>query len=369
MSDFLVVGGGAIGLSLAWELAQRGQEVCVVDQQQVGRATSWVGAGIFPPPKVNDLHDPMERLRTHSHELHVEWSQRLLAETGINTGLTRCGGLYLARKPGEAVALRVEMSQAAADGVALVELTRAETVTREPNLASIADDIEAAFFLPDEMQLRSPRYLQALYAACEKAGVTFHPNLEIERVSIKGNRVTELVTVAGETLTATHYCICGGTWSAKLLEPLGICLPVEPWRGQLVLWKTPEPLVQHIVNEGLRYLVPRRDGHLLVGATVEDVGFDDQTTEAAIDELCQYATELLPDLAGIRYEKAFAGLRPKTPDGHPFMDRVQGITNLSLSAGHYRSGLHLSPISAVFMADLLLQDNPPLDPAPFRINR
>jgi len=369
MDDFLVVGGGAIGLSLAWELARRKQRVCIVDQQEMGRATSWVGAGIFPPPKVRELHDPMERLRTRSHELHQEWSQRLLADTGIDNELRRCGGLYFARKPGEAVALRVEMSQASADGVEVLELSKSQLVQHEPRLVSISDDVDAAFFLPEEMQLRSPRNLQALQAACVREGVVFKPNVEATALCVDEDRVTGLRTQAGETLTANNYCICSGTWSAKLLEPLGICLPVEPWRGQLVLWKTPEPLVKHIVNEGLRYLVPRQDGHLLVGATVEDVGFDDQTTEEAVDELCKYAVELLPELDGKGYEKAFAGLRPKTPDGQPFMDRVPGFANLSLSAGHYRSGLHLSPVSAVFMADLLLEDEPPFDPTPFRINR
>lgn len=368
MYDFLVVGGGVVGLSLAWELAQRKQRVCVVDRQETGRATSRVGAGIFPPPKSGAIHDPLEQLRTQSHALHVEWSQRLLAETGVDNELRRCGGVYLARQVGEAAALRVEMLQAAEDGVQSEALSRQSLVEREPKLVSIADDVLAAYYLPDEMQLRSPPHLRALRAACEKVGVEFRIHVEVSRLEMKSEKVAALQTNQG-LLTANKYCICSGPWSAQLLEPLGVCLPVEPWRGQLLLWKTPQPLVSHVINEGFRYLVPRADGYLLAGATVEDVGFDCQTTDEAVTELREFSERLLPELGERKYEMAMSGLRPKTPDGLPFMDHVPGVANLSISTGHYRSGLHLSPICAVFMAGLLLDDIAAIVPNPFRLNR
>jgi glycine oxidase len=124
-----------------------------------------------------------------------------------------------------------------------------------------------------------------------------------------------------------------------------------------------------VVNEGFRYLVPRIDGHLIVGATVEDVGFDSRTTEDAIDELREYSCQLVPALRNETVKQTWAGLRPKTPDGIPFMGRVPGYTNLSVATGHYRSGLHLSPATAVFMRQLLLDDKTDIDPAVFRLNR
>lgn len=368
MFDFLVVGGGVVGLSLAWELARRKQRVCVLDRQQMGRATSWVGAGILPPPRIKAKHDAMEQLRVTSHLLHQEWSARLLAETGIDNQLLKCGGVYLARRAGESVALQVEMQQASEDGVRCETLSRSDLIARESRLQSIAEHVRAAYYLPDEMQLRSPLHLRALVAACEREGVELRPELEANSLQLKSNRVAGVATSQG-LLQADNYCLCCGPWAAHLLEPLDIRLPVEPWRGQLILWKASEPMLSHVVNEGLRYLVPRADGSLLAGATVEDVGFDCSTTDDATRELMDYTVQLLPELANRRPEHSWAALRPKTPDGHPFMGRIPGISNLSVCSGHFRSGLHLSPASAVFMTQLLLDDVALVEPSPFRIQR
>lgn len=368
MFDYLVVGGGVIGLSLAWELGRRKATVCVVDRQHIGRATSWVGAGIFPPPKTGATHDPLERLRGTSHRLHREWADRLRQDVGVDNGLRRSGGIYFARRAGEAAVLKVEMTQAADDGVECIRLTNQELIAQEPRLRSIADQVKAAYFLPDEMQLRSPHHLQALAKACKQVGVQLRSDTDALELLVQSDCVVGLRTNR-ETITSKNYCICGGPWAASLLKPLGICLPIEPWRGQLLLWKTQEPLVSHVVNEGFRYLVPRDDGHLLVGATVEDVGFDAGTTDAAEAELTAYSLELLPALSDYRPVATWAGLRPKTPDGLPTMGKIPGMANLSVSGGHYRSGLHISPASAVFMADLLLDDGPPPESNPFRLHR
>lgn len=368
MRDFLIVGGGVIGLSIAWELARSGKQVCVVDRQQPGRSTSWVGAGIFPPPQLGAQHDPLERLRSISHDLHVEWSERLLAETGVDNELRKCGGIYVARRAGEAAALRVSMQQHADDGVEVIEWSSDDVVAHEPNLAQLAQQIKVAFWLPEEMQIRSPLHLQALLLACRQLGVEILPDVEVHRVETLGEQVTGLQSSAGK-LTASEYVFCGGPWAPELMESLDILLPVEPWRGQLILWKTDPSLLSSVLNEGFRYLVPREDGHLLAGATVEDVGFDCQTTDEAISELKEYSCSLLPQLRDYEVTQAWAGLRPKTPDGVPFMGRVPGFDNLSLATGHYRSGLHLSPVTAVFMRQLLLQDTTDLEAMAFRMNR
>lgn len=368
MSEFLIVGGGVIGLSVAWELAGRGKRVTIVDRRQPGRATSWVGVGILPPPLAKATHDPLEQLRTASHELHVEWSERLLAETGIDNELRECGGIYFARSKAEAASLRVATQQAESEGVLANELSMEQLVKLEPELESIADQVSLAYHLPKEMQLRSPRHLKALIRGCEQRGVQFRANVDVQRTLVENGRVTGLESSAG-VLTADEYIFCGGTWSASLLEPLGISLPIEPWRGQLLLWKTERPLFRNVINEGLRYLVPRLDGHLIVGATVEDVGFDASTTEEATAELMAYSRSVVPELSDAEIVDTWAGLRPKTPDGLPFMGRVPGLDNLTVAAGHFRSGLHLAPVTAVFMTRLLLDDAASLDTEAFRILR
>ena len=367
--DFLIIGGGVVGLSVAWELASRGQSVCIVDRQEFGRATSWVGAGIFPPALAEAKHDALEQLRHASHQLHVDWSQRLATETGIDNQLRKCGGIYIARDAGEAASLRVSMQLAADDGVVVEEFSISELIAAEPSLEPIATEIKLAFRLPNEMQLRSPRHLKALTEACRKSGVAMMPNTPVTSLRVDGERVSSIETDTSASLSAREIVLCCGPWIPELLAPVGFNLPVEPWRGQLILWKTKTRLVTHVINEGFRYLVPREDGHLLAGATVEDVGFDLTTTDDAVEELRAYSCSLVPALEQYEVARAWAGLRPKTPDGLPFMGRVPGFENLSIAAGHYRSGLHLSTGTAVFMADLLLHDTPPTNALAFRLSR
>lgn len=367
MHDFLIVGGGVIGLSIAWELAGRGARVCVTDRAQVGRGASWAGAGILPPPKRLAKHDPVEQLRSVSHDLHSEWSAQLQADTDVDNGLHRCGGVYFARQAGEAAALRVEMLQNQTDGVECEAIDVPELSVLEPRLQTNA--VRAAFLLPEETQIRPPRHLKALVAACELRGVTLLSNSNVRRIRLDQERAVGVTLADGQELTAGGVCLCGGTWTAQLLEPLGVKLPVEPWRGQMILWKTPKPLLSHIVNEGYRYFVPRPDGHLVVGATVEDEGFVCENTDQAIAELRAYSCELLPALKDQSIVMVWAGLRPGTPDGRPFLDWVPGVQNLAVACGHYRSGIHLSPATAKFMSQLLLDDSCDFDLAPFRISR
>ena len=357
-----------IGLSIAWELSRRQKRVCVVDRQGLGKATSWAGAGILPPPLIGAKHDPLEQLRSYSHSLHIDWQDRLRRETGIDNGLRSCGGIYFARTAGEAASLRVTMLQATEEGVQVEPIPNGDLVARFPALNSIASSVAAAFYLPDEMQIRSPRHLQALVTACAQQGVELCPDADVDSVIVQGSDAIG-VRSKSTSIEARETILCGGPWTADLLQPFEFVLPVEPWRGQLILCKTEAPIISHVVNEGYRYAVPREDGHLVVGATVEDVGFDGSTTEEAIADLRAYSIDLFPQLQHQDVIKSWAGLRPKTPDGNPFLGRVPGYHGLSVAAGHYRSGLHLAPATAVFMADLLLQDTTFIDKHPFRLNR
>ncbi len=369
MHDFLIVGGGVVGLSLAWELSRRDQHVLLVDRQRPGTATSWVGVGILPPPQTLATHDSLEQLRALSHRLHPQWSKQLCDETTIDNELIRCGGLYVARGVGEAVSLRAAMQQAQEYGVRVEELAINDLVRYEPALAEVAqENVKTAFRLPDEMQLRSPRHLQALERACLRNGVEIRANVRVQEIEVAHGKTVSVRTDAG-TLGAGSYILATGVWTKPLLEPLGYHVPIEPWRGQVLLWKTTEPLLSHVVNEGFRYLVPRVDGHLLAGATVEDVGFDCETTEEAIAELREFSCSLLPVLRRETVARVWAGLRPGSADGLPYLGWVPGLENLAVAAGHFRSGLHLSPAPAVVMSQLLLGEKPEVDLGPFRLNR
>ena len=365
MFDTLLIGGGVIGLSLAYELVQRGQRVCILDRSAVGRATSWAAAGIFPPASTTST-DPVERFCDFSNRLHEQWATQLRADTGIDTGYRQCGAVYVARNDALALELRASAAMARSRGIRFEELSDREVSNLEPALRTA--DLCAAFLAPDESQLRSPRHLKALEAACAKRGVQMITDAEVTDFVLDGGQIRGVRTLAG-VFQAERYCLTSGAWTAALTSPLGLNLILKPIRGQIVLLKLPRPPLTRIINEGPCYLVPRDDGRVLVGSTMEDVGFDTNTTSAAIDELICFAKSLSPALSDAVVEARWAGLRPGSADGNPYLGQVPGLSNAFVAAGHMRGGLHLSTGTAVVMAALLCGERPELDLAPFRVDR
>ncbi len=363
--DVLIMGAGVIGLSLAWELANRDQRVLLVDSGQAGQA-SWAGAGILPAAATTGIRDPYESLKALSHQLHAQWSERLRAATGIDTEYNRCGGLHVARSPAEAATLAANEFWWQEHGIRSQLLEPAELKALEPHLKA---DFRAAWRLPDECQLRNPRHLRALSVACQKMGVQLREDDAVVKLLTDGKRVTGWLTAQGAVLTADNYCICSGAWARQSLDELKIPNGILPVRGQMVLFRGPRPLLGQIVNEGNRYLVPRRDGRLLAGSVEEEVGYVCETTDIALQGIQDWATELLPALKQCSVEKTWAGLRPGSFDGLPYLGLVPTTENLFLAAGHFRSGLHLSCGTAVVMADMIEGRPDRFDVTPFRVGR
>jgi len=369
MQDCLIVGGGVIGLSLAWELATAGLSVQVIDQAEPGREASWAGAGILPPAATSSALHPYDRLRALSSELHPRWAAKLLEATGIDNGYRRCGGIYIARTAGEAAALAAWAGATAAEGIAVERLAAAALGEFEPALMTAhRPPFRGIYRLPAEAQLRNPRHLKALQVACVQAGVVIRPRLGMIGFKHRGDRVIAIETTSGD-LSAGTYCITTGAWTARVLEPLGITPKILPMRGQMILFHCPLPPLTHVINEGSRYLVPRDDGYVLAGSTEEEVGFDKRNTEEAIADLSTFACELVSALTTASIERTWAGLRPATLDGMPYLGPLPGLTNAFLAAGHFRSGLYLSPATAVVMSQLIRGERPAIDLRPFHVGR
>jgi glycine oxidase len=180
--------------------------------------------------------------------------------------------------------------------------------------------------------------------------------------------VEGLKTTAG-LLRAEQYCITAGAWSQALLARLRIRSGILPIRGQMLLYACEKMLFAHVLNEGNRYLVPRDDGRVLVGSTEEEVGFDKRTTPLALADLQAFATDLVPALKQAKLEQSWAGLRPATFDAFPYLGRLPGLKNAYVAAGHFRSGLYLSPGTAVVMSELLRGEPPQIDLAAFNAAR
>ena len=366
MHDVLIIGGGVIGLSLAWDLARHGQSVQVIDQGEPGREASWAGAGILSAAVRRAGQHPYEQLCGLASELHPRWAAELQAATGIDNGYRRCGGLFLARTPGEAAALAAWAGTLCEEGIEVQRLTAERLAAMEPQLASAG--AKACFLVPNEAQLRNPRQLQALLKACERAGVAVTSNAAAVQPVVAAAEITAVESSAG-SFRARQYCFTAGAWTGQLLARLDIPVGIVPIRGQMVLFRCAAPPLGHIVSEGSRYLVPRGDGRLLAGSTEEEAGFDKRTTPEAIAELMHFARSLVPSLAGAEVERTWAGLRPGSFDGMPYLGRLPGLSNAFVAAGHFRSGLFLSPATAVVISQLLRGETTEVNLAPFRVGR
>lgn len=373
-TDVLVVGGGVIGLALAWELAERGRKVTLLEAGQVGRAASWAGAGILPPTARHGTSDPYEQLRAMSHFAHPKWAERLRELTGIDTGFSRCGGIYLAATAAEAATLAANRGWWLEHGIEHESWSVAELLRREPGLGQIdqaselLQQLRAVWYLPDECQLRNPHYLQALAAACRKRGVVLVEDSPVTDIQLDSPGSIQVIGPQ-HSYHANQVCICSGAWAQRLLSGLQIANGIMPVRGQMVLYRCDGPALNSVVNEGHRYLVARRDGHLLAGSIEEEVGYAIETTEEGIAQIRAWAERVMPLLKQQPVERTWAGLRPGSFDGFPYLGPVPGFENLFVAAGHYRSGLHLSCGTAMVMANVMQGQPNEIDLHSFRIGR
>lgn len=372
MDDCLIIGGGVVGLSLAWELAGCGLQVHVVERGQFGREASWAGAGILPAARRSPGGTPLEQLSALSRRLHAEWAERLTADTGINTGFRVCGELHVARTAEAVARIDQEARQWEAADMLVQRPSVDDVLRREPALidrvgvpgAMHKSSILSAVWLPEAAQIRNPRHLQALVQACQQRGVRLTSDATVEDVAIQGERLEAVITSAGR-FTAERFLLSAGSWTEALLARLGHSLPLKPIRGQIVLMKLPHPVLSCVVHEGPHYLVPRDDGRVLVGSTLEDVGFDKRTTQEALAELTMFAHAIVPALRQAEIEKTWAGLRPGSALPNPLIGPLPNYDNVLVAAGHFRWGLYLSPATAVLLRQFILGEKPEISLAEF----
>jgi glycine oxidase len=360
MADVIVIGGGVIGLTSAWELAGRGLKVTVLDRQQPGSEASWAGAGILPPAYFGPPEHPLALLSQATHPLWPQLSDELREQTGIDNGFRQCGGINFP-PDGDAATLAEEIRLWERAGAMVEALDTGAVRSLEPSLSPQSGP---GYLLPRTWQVRNPRHLQALLVACVRRGVEIRSDECVTEINRSGGRVTGVLTQS-DCIASDSVLVTAGAWTAGLLSELGSVRSIEPIRGQMVLLWTPAPILSHVIECGPRYLVPRPDGRLLVGSTEERAGFEKRNTPAGIGGLMDFAIRMVPTLGQARFEQAWSGLRPHPTGDVPLMGSLPGIDNLYVAAGHFRAGLHLSPITARVMGQLITGEPTDVDLAPF----
>ncbi len=364
-SDVVIVGGGVIGLSIAYRLACEAIAVTVLDRGGVGREASWAGAGMIPANTERLFTNPTAELRSWSAVLYPDWSEALLEETGIDNGYRRTGGVDVAFTVEEENDLRSMAGRWKSEGIVYERLAPSEFGRVEPALNHA---LRVAYFLPDRAQVRNPRHVRALAVAAAKRGARLRPGVGVRGFETSGHQIIGVRTSEG-LIPCGQVVVSAGAWTGELLERIGISAPTPPLRGQIVLLKSDRPILKRIVEHGSNYLVPREDGHVLIGSTEEDVGFDTRTTALGVRGLIDEAFRLCPALAAAEVEKAWAGLRPGSIDTRPYIGPLPGFANAFVAAGHKRAGIQLSPATAEVMTDLVLGRPPRIDLSTFHPGR
>ncbi len=359
MTDVTIIGGGLIGMLTARALAKAGATVTIYEKGEIGHESSWAGGGIISPLYPWRYADAVTELARWGQQRFEALAAELKAETGVDPEYLHSGLLLLDIDEAE----RLQAEQwAERFGYRIELLDRSAIHALQPNLGKTS---EHALWMPTVAQMRNPRVVRAVRKSLEQLGVEIHEHAAVEEIVTEQGRVSA-IRVAGDTIAASQVVVAGGAWSGELLKGQGMELAVEPVRGQMLLFRAEPGLLQQIVLAGTHYLIPRADGRILAGSTLERVGFDKATTEQGRDELYTFATALLPKLADYPIEKQWAGLRPGSPDGIPFIGPCAAAEGLYVNSGHFRNGVVTGLASAQLLADLLLGHSPILDPAPYR---
>ncbi len=328
----MIVGGGVVGCTTAMELVSRGYRVTVVERNQIAAQTSgessWAGAGIVFPLLPWSYGDDVNALALEGAKLYPQVNAQLLDKTGIDSELTTSGML-------------IKSIDAPAPAIAWCQKNQFD-------YQMIGDDL----LLPTVQQVRNPRLLQAL-----KQWLILHDVKLIEGTQLvpiqESANLTTWQTTTGEVLEADLFVVTSGAWSFELLKETAANIQIKPMRGQILLYQLAAGTLPHIIYQDGFYMVQRRDGFLLAGSTLEDVGFDTAVTQTAKQEMQAKAEAILPALKGAVIHKHWSGLRPGAPENIPTIARHPTIENLYLNTGHFRYGVTMAPASARRLADLL----------------
>jgi glycine oxidase len=358
--DVAVVGAGVIGLAVAWRAARRGLKVVVLERaERPGARTSSVAAGMLAPiSEALASEEPLMRLGLASVRAYPDFVAELAAASGLDPGYLRCGTLLAARDRDEAESLDRELALRESLGLPVQRLRSSEARRLEP---ALAPTLRLALDVPDDHAIDPRKLTAALAAALIAAGGELRTNAAVTELTGAGERVTGVrLTDAGDTITAEHVVMAAGVWSQHVEGlPEDARVPIHPVKGQILRLHDPTGpgLLTRVVRFTGGYLVPRGDGRYVLGATMEERGFDLSVTAGAVFELLRDAFELLPSVTELVIDELSAGLRPATPDNAPAIGPGK-LPGLHWATGHFRHGILLTPITAQIVLAGIIGEHP-----------
>ena len=365
VADVVIVGGGIMGSSIALRLAQRGIGVTVIERGIPGAEASSAAAGILGAQMEAEGPGPLLDLSLRSRALYPALAVELREATGVDVGFDRSGVLAVAFDDADQAELDARRAWQAARGLRVQALSGDEARALEPALAPA---VRGALAFPEDAQVNARELARAFSQAAAAAGARFLGGRYVRRVVVEGGAAVG-VELDGETLAAGAVVVAAGSWSG-LVEGAGVpATVVRPARGQLVSIETRPPLFRHVVSlHGRGYLVPRRDGSVLAGSTVEMAGFRKEVTVGGLAAILTLARTLIPDLADAPVTGSWSNFRPFTEDHLPVLGTT-GVRGLVLATGHFRNGILLAPATAEAVAELVATGRSTVDLTPFSAAR
>ena len=366
--DAIIAGGGVIGLTSAWRAAKRGARVCVLEAERPAAGATGVAAGMLAPAgEASWGEDALLSLNLESLRRWPTFTDELQEASEVEIGFAQRGALHVALDRDEAEALRRRYELHRQLGLESEWLTGGACRKLEPGLATA---VRGGANVPGEASVDPRRVVAALLAALDREGVAVHGDARVVS-SERREGSWRLDTADGRSFSGAAVVLAAGCWSGQLdWVPAESRPPVRPVKGEILTLSGPpgEPVCERIVAGDRVYMVPRADGRLIVGATVEEKGFEVTVTAGGVHELLREAYRLIPEIAELELGETAAGLRPGTPDNAPLIGS-SATEGLLIASGHFRNGVLQAPLTADCIAALLAGEEPPIDLAPFSPQR
>ena len=361
--DAVIIGGGVIGCSIAWRLAQAGMRVAVIERGEIGREASWAAGGMLAPLAEANKADSFFEFAVASRAMYADFATELREISGVDIEYRTEGTLYLALTDEDETELAHRWQWQHEAGLNIKKLKVDCVLKLEP---SLNPKLRWALQFPDDHQVNSRKLVTALEAALVKSNVNIFSQTEVTEILQAGNQVSGLATSRGE-IKANSVIIAAGSWSGLLHTKLKS--HVEPIHGQMIALELAETKLNHVVYSSRGYLIPRLSGMLIAGATTEKFGFDKMNTAGGISAIVEKAVEIVPQASALKINEMWSGLRPGSSDELPILGVDPEINGLVYATGHYRNGILLTPITAQAISQLVLKGESKFDLKAFGVGR